>query len=571
MRVIGLDVGEKRIGVAKADTNIRIATPVGFFNVDGTEWAMIDRIARMNNTNFFVLGLPRSNEGNETKQSMFVRQFAKKLTEKIPNAKIRFQDESLTSVQAEERLKMRKKAYEKGDIDAEAATIILQDFVEHYKEEPAQPAPVVETAPLIPGMKVAGSTKVPAPAPAPAEKPKPVAKTTPETTPKATTKASVVDNGDVLESLAKQLAESTEKKNIVTTAADKVKDGAEKIKDGAEKLAAETKAAAKREGDRVALNAKKAEHHVKKFSKKFFIISPIVLVLIIAGICGGLYIKKRLDDRAAYEEWVRQEEAKKAAEFCFTVKPGENIFDVKKNFRKVKLVGEGVNGEKLCGENLENSVSVEYTEGQIAEAFSADYEKSFIPKGASLEGFLFPETLRCAADGDNPVKTCVKRFLDETEKYIVENNLETAYAARGLSLFQGYILASVVQKESPSQEMPTVAQVFLTRLSYGIPLGSDVTVKYALDVADPERKIYRDNQSALLIDSCYNTRKVAGLPCGPISMPGKDALKAIANPSDTSYLYFLTGDDGLMYYSYTEYEHNQNVYLHCQVLCNASL
>ena len=100
MRVIGLDVGEKRIGVAKADTNIRIATPVGFFNVDGTEWAMIDRIAKMNNTNFFVLGLPRSNEGNETKQSMFVRQFAKKLTEKIPNAKVRFQDESLTSASA---------------------------------------------------------------------------------------------------------------------------------------------------------------------------------------------------------------------------------------------------------------------------------------------------------------------------------------------------------------------------------------------------------------------------------------------------------------------------------------
>ena len=270
MRVIGLDVGEKRIGVAKADTNIRIATPVGFFNVDGTEWAMIDRIAKMNNTNFFVLGLPRSNEGNETKQSMFVRQFAKKLTEKIPNAKVRFQDESLTSVQAEERLKMRKKAYEKGDIDAEAATIILQDFVEHYKEESAQPAPVVETAPLIPGMKVAGSAKTAAPAPTPAETPKPVAKVAPKVTPKPAPKAPVVDSGDVLESLAKQLAEPTEKKNIVATAADKVKDGAGKIKDGAEKLAVETKAAAKREGDKVALNAKKAEHHVKKFKKSIF-------------------------------------------------------------------------------------------------------------------------------------------------------------------------------------------------------------------------------------------------------------------------------------------------------------
>ena len=100
MRVIGLDVGEKRIGVAKADSSTRIAIPVGFYAVDGSEWQKIARIANMNNTNFFVLGLPRSNEGNETKQSMYVRNFAKILIEKIPEARIKFQDESFTSVEA---------------------------------------------------------------------------------------------------------------------------------------------------------------------------------------------------------------------------------------------------------------------------------------------------------------------------------------------------------------------------------------------------------------------------------------------------------------------------------------
>ena len=82
-------------------------------------------------------------------------------------------------------------------------------------------------------------------------------------------------------------------------------------------------------------------------------------------------------------------------------------------------------------------------------------------------------------------------------------------------------------------------------------MGSDVTVAYALDTVDPNREIYRDNQSALKIDSCYNTRIYRGLPCGPISNPGLSALLAVASPSDTAYLYFLTGDDGLMYYSYT--------------------
>ena len=138
-------------------------------------------------------------------------------------------------------------------------------------------------------------------------------------------------------------------------------------------------------------------------------------------------------------------------------------------------------------------------------------------------------------------------------------------------MYEGVTLASVVQKEASSPEQPTVAQVFLSRLGMGIPLGSDVTVSYALDTVDPDRVTYRDNQAALKIDSCYNTRIYGGLPCGPISNPGLSALLAVAAPTDTSYLYFLTGDDGLMYYSYTEAEHIRNIYSHCQKLCNVSL
>ena len=100
MKVIGLDVGEKRIGVARADSETKIAVPVGFINVDGTEWQQIIRIAEANSTNLFVLGLPRSNDGNETAQSQYVRNFANTLASQMPNSDIRFQDESLTSVMA---------------------------------------------------------------------------------------------------------------------------------------------------------------------------------------------------------------------------------------------------------------------------------------------------------------------------------------------------------------------------------------------------------------------------------------------------------------------------------------
>ena len=114
MKILGLDVGEKRIGVARVDSATRIAVPVSFIEVNGNEWQELARLTNLHNTKFFVIGLPRSNEGNETKQSLYARNFAKILTEKIPGAKIRFQDESLTSVEAESRLKSRQKKYEKG-------------------------------------------------------------------------------------------------------------------------------------------------------------------------------------------------------------------------------------------------------------------------------------------------------------------------------------------------------------------------------------------------------------------------------------------------------------------------
>ena len=98
MKLIGLDVGTKRIGVAKADSSTKIAVPEGFVNVNGQEFAEIARIARMNSTSTFVVGLPRNNSGEETKQSAYVRNFARQLAMSIPNTRIYFEDESLTSV-----------------------------------------------------------------------------------------------------------------------------------------------------------------------------------------------------------------------------------------------------------------------------------------------------------------------------------------------------------------------------------------------------------------------------------------------------------------------------------------
>ena len=477
MRVLGLDIGEKRIGVARADSTTRIAVPVGFILADGSEWQEIERLARINGTNLFVLGLPRSNEGNETKQSVYVRNFAKTLTEKIPGARVRFQDESLTSVLAEKRLKDRKKIYKKGDIDSESATIILQDFLESIKGRA-------------------------------------------------------------------ELSETEAKDSVSVTGTSE--DSSEQ-KGGVQRLQEASTELAKKEIEKVKFNTKKAKHKMKTATK---LISGGATLLIVGLLAiGSVLLIKDMRARERAEEYARQEAEMQAEVFNFTIRPGETIYEVR-----------------------DGLIELGYSETEVSEALNSNYDFSFLrgrPAGASLEGYLYGETHEFYKSAT--AREIIETFLKGMDKVITENNLEKKYSEQGLSLFEGITLASVVQKEAPSSEQSTVAQVFLSRLANGIPLGSDVTVSYALDTVDPDRKTYTDNQSALTVDSCYNTRIHAGLPCGPISNPGLSALLSVANPSETSYLYFLTGDDGLMYYSYTEDEHNQNIYSHCQDLCNVSL
>ncbi len=541
MKILAFDIGEKRIGVARADSSTRIAVPVGFIAVDGSEWQEIAKIARLNSTNFFILGLPRSNEGNETAQSMYVRQFAKTLMEKMPEAKIRFQDESLTSVVAEERLRSRKKKYEKGEIDAEAATIILQDFLESFTVGEA----------------------------------------------------------------AQEMAEQTSMK-ATSKPTDAVKTAIAEAKDNVTNLT-------KKEADKVKLNTKKAKSKLKTVMS--FVVLPFFVLALLGGVGGFIWAKSMLDPVIGNCTETTCEDIK------FIVNDGESKSVIANNLEQAELIknsfvfkaylqifkpdvdlksgvyllnqgmsvddiidrlAKGVDDENtftftiLPGETIfdikNKLLELNYSSSEIEEAFKADYDFDFLkdrPTGASLEGYLYGETHEFYKEAT--VEEILTTFLEGMGKIIKGNDLETKYAAQGLSLFEGITLASVVQKEAPTPEMPTVAQVFLSRLDYGIPLGSDVTVSYALDTIDPDRQTYTDNQAALSVNSCYNTRANTGLPCGPISNPGLSALLAVAEPSDTSYLYFLTGDDGMMYYSYTEAEHIQNIYSHCQVLCNVSL
>lgn len=131
--VIALDVGEKRIGAAQADTQMRIPVPFDTIDVDGREIVEILQLIEQADAGTVVVGYPRNQAGEATAQSVYVEAFAARLQAANADIRLVFQDESLTSVLAEERLKQTKKPYTKADIDAQAAAIILTDYLEEQR------------------------------------------------------------------------------------------------------------------------------------------------------------------------------------------------------------------------------------------------------------------------------------------------------------------------------------------------------------------------------------------------------------------------------------------------------
>lgn len=125
--IVALDVGTKRIGVAVADSAVPIAMPLETVEVDGTEIDVIKRIVEDRHAEKVVVGYPRNQSGDATDQTAISEAVGRKVA---TFAEVVYQDESLTSIMAEDRLKAAGKSYTKGDIDAAAATIILQDYLE---------------------------------------------------------------------------------------------------------------------------------------------------------------------------------------------------------------------------------------------------------------------------------------------------------------------------------------------------------------------------------------------------------------------------------------------------------
>jgi putative Holliday junction resolvase len=131
--ILALDVGTKRIGVAVSDLSTRFPRPLTTIQADTNPVEQLQGLVGREGAVGLVIGLPRGLDGQETAQTQLVRTFAEGLKGQI-NLPQYWQDEAVTSRQAEEELKSRGKPYQKGDIDALSATYILEDFLRDNPE-----------------------------------------------------------------------------------------------------------------------------------------------------------------------------------------------------------------------------------------------------------------------------------------------------------------------------------------------------------------------------------------------------------------------------------------------------
>lgn len=175
----------------------------------------------------------------------------------------------------------------------------------------------------------------------------------------------------------------------------------------------------------------------------------------------------------------------------------------------------------------------------------------------ALEGYLLPGVY--VFKRDVSVEAFIYQLLFQFDELVVDD-LRNRYVRQGLSLQEAVILASIVQREAVIEdEQPMIASVFFNRLANGMKLDSDPTVQYAVARPGnwwPNPLTLKD----LRTDSVYNTYLYPGLPPGPICNPGLSALRAVAYPADSPYLFFRARCDGSGLHSFarTYQEHLDN-------------
>ena len=170
-----------------------------------------------------------------------------------------------------------------------------------------------------------------------------------------------------------------------------------------------------------------------------------------------------------------------------------------------------------------------FTKSEVKSAFS----QLKLPAGFSnSEGLIFPAQYSFpeGTSVQAAAQAMVDRFSDDPNgRKLLQGNKE--FSAQKL-----LTIASIVQAESTDQDFSKVARVIYNRLKIGMPLQMDSTVHFIMQARGD---IFLSTKSTML-NSPYNTYRKFGLPPGPISSPGSQAIKATLEPLEGDWLYFIT-------------------------------
>ncbi len=244
----------------------------------------------------------------------------------------------------------------------------------------------------------------------------------------------------------------------------------------------------------------------------------------------------------------------KSGEFRLTGEPTvPELLDIFVKGQTVQYTGQIIEGStfKQVRQRLASNSDLTNT---IDAMTDEDIMAAIGQEGEHPEGLFFSDTYNF------PKNTSDIEFLKRANT-LLQKVLAEEWEQRQADLpistpYEALIMASIVEKETAvASERPLIAGVFMSRLRKGMRLQTDPTVIYGIGDAYDGNIRRKD----LRTDTPYNTYTRAGLPPTPISMVGREAIRAALQPEATSYLYFVSKGDGTHKFSETVEEHNAAV------------
>lgn len=216
--------------------------------------------------------------------------------------------------------------------------------------------------------------------------------------------------------------------------------------------------------------------------------------------------------------------------------------------------------EEVAGSLATSGLAITYDEF-LSAAKTPPQGFDFLAGATTVEGFLYPDSYifsRSVSAPEEMIAEMLRNFSTH-----LNADLLNGFEKQGLTVYQAVTLASMVEREAvQEEEQASIASVYANRFKIGMKLDADPTVQYAIGYNILQRTWWTNPLSLLdlEINSVYNTYKYEGLPPSPIASPSLGALRAVAFPAETPYLFFRARCDGSGFHEFSETfdEHLQN-------------